>query len=131
MAYKLDLSASALRHWHDGQHLLKAGRVQAAGYHFGFSAECTIKSILYRHGIPRREDRRDDPYWAHFPDLRTLLIRDGKGRLSQKLYDLVSHGSFMQEWNTDIRYAADGSVDEQRATRWREQADKLIGLVFY
>jgi hypothetical protein len=127
MAYRIDLPAAARRHWHDGCQLLQARRAQAAGYHFGYAAECAVKSVLYKHNIPRR----NDPYWAHFPDLRTLLIRDGKGRLSQRLYNLISQSSFMQEWDTDIRYATDGSVDEPRATRWRDQADAIFGLIFY
>jgi hypothetical protein len=131
MAYQIDLPASARRHWHDGCKLLKARRAQAAGYHFGFAAECAVKSIFYRYKIPRSNERRDDPYWAHFPDLRTQLIRDGKGRLSDKLYHLISQESFMQGWDTNIRYAADGSVDEPRAARWRDQADAIFGLVFY
>jgi hypothetical protein len=132
MPYQINLVDSARRHWIDGQELLKARRAQTAGYHFGFAAECAIKTALYKHNIiPRGDDRRDDPYWVHFPKLRTLLVRDGKGRLSQKLYDLISHGSFMQDWDTDIRYAADGSVDTSRAMKWRDQADAVFGIVFY
>lgn len=131
MAYQIDLAASAKRHWDDGQNLLGAKRAQAAGYHFGFAAECAVKSVLYKHTVPRGEDRRSDPYWAHFPELRILLIRDGKGRLPQQLYNVIAHGSFMQEWDTDIRYASNGAVDEPRAVRWRDQADSVIGLVFY
>jgi|SRR5260370_948533 len=88
MPYQINLASSAKRHWHDGQELLNARRAHAAGYHFGFAAECAIKTVLYKYNIPRGDDRRDDPYWAHFPELRTLLIRDGRGRLSQKLYSL-------------------------------------------
>lgn len=115
----------------DGNALLRTRRFQSAGYHFGYAAECAIKSTLYRHGIPRRENRRNDPYWAHFPELRTFLIRDGKGRLPQKLYDPIAHSSFMQYWDTDIRYAKNGSVQERRAMSWREQADRIFGLAFY
>jgi hypothetical protein len=131
MAYNIDLTASAKRHWHDGETLLAARRPQAAGYHFGFAAECALKLVLFRHGIPRPENRRNDPYWAHFPELRTILIRDGRGRLSQRLYDQIAKSSFMQDWNTDMRYAVDGSVLEARAILWRDQADALFGLIFY
>ena len=131
MVYEIDLAASARRHWDDGRTLLAERRAQGAGYHFGFAAECAVKSVLYRHGIPRRDDRRGDPYWAHFPELRTLLIRDGKGRLPQKLYDLIAEGSFMQYWDTDIRYSKNQSVDEDRATAWKDQADRIFGVVFF
>ena len=131
MAYNIDLTASAKRHFRDGETLLVAKSAQHAGYHFGFAAECALKSVLYRHNLPRHAERRADPYWAHFPELRTLLIRDGRGRLQQKLYDVVAHGSFMQLWDTDIRYASDRSVDEPHARKWREQADQIFGLVFY
>jgi hypothetical protein len=131
MTYTIDLTASAKRHWQDGTTLLNARRWQAAGYHFGFAAECALKLVLFKHGIPRPTNRRGDPYWAHFPELRTLLIRDGKGRLSQKLYDQIAHSSFMQDWHTDMRYASDGAVIEARATMWRDQADALFSHIFY
>ena len=131
MIYNIDLIASANRHYRDGETLLAAKSAQHAGYHFGFAAECAIKSVLFRHNLPRREAHRADPYWAHFPQLRTLLIRDGQGRLQQKLYSVIAHGSFMQNWDTDMRYASDRSVDEPRATRWRDQANEIFGLVFY
>lgn len=131
MAYNIDLVASANRHFRDGDTLLSARSAQHAGYHFGFAAECAIKSILFRHHMPRHDDRRENPFWAHFPELKTLLIRDGRGRLQQKLYDVIADGAFMQYWNTDIRYASDRSVDEPRATNWRNQADRVIGLIYY
>ena len=131
MAYKLDLAASSLRHFRDGETLLKAKSAQHAGYHFGFATECALKSVLKVHTFPRKEDRRSDPYWAHFPELRTLLVRDGKGRLQQRLYELIAHDSFMQNWDTDMRYAEDRSVDEERAQKWKDQADSVIGCIFY
>lgn len=131
MTYSIDLPASAKRHWEDGTQLLSVRRSHAAGYHFGYAAECAIKSVLFKHGLPKPSDRRQDPYWAHFPALRTLLVRDGKGRLSQKLYDVIAEGSFMQEWDTDMRYATNGSVTPEQAERWKMQSDKLIGIIFY
>jgi hypothetical protein len=131
MAYQLDLSASAKRHFLDGDKLLAAKSSQHAGYHYGFAAECAIKSLFNYRTFPRYGNRRSDPLWAHFPELRTLLIRDGRGRLKQKLYDVIAHGSFMQDWNTDIRYASNQSVDEPTARIWREQANQIFGLVFF
>ncbi|OFW27625.1 MAG: hypothetical protein A3H27_02445 [Acidobacteria bacterium RIFCSPLOWO2_02_FULL_59_13] len=131
MTYNIDLSASARRHYRDGETLLAAKSAQHAGYHFGFAAECAIKSVLFRYHLPRHEEPRTDPFWVHFPHLKTLLIRDGQGRLTQKLYSVIAHGSFMQHWDTDIRYASDRSVDEPRATRWRDQANEIFGLVFF
>jgi hypothetical protein len=131
MAYRIDFSASAKRHWLDAEMLLKSKRAQCAGYHYGYAAECVLKSVLYIHHLPRREDRRNDPYWAHFPELRTLLIRDGRGRLPQKLYQLIAQASFTQYWDTDIRYATDHAVDEDRANLWRKQAETIFGIIFY
>jgi hypothetical protein len=131
MAYQIDLSAAAKRHWFDAETLLTSKRAQSAGYHYGYAVECALKSVLYRHNIPRQADRRNDPYWAHFPELRTLLIRDGKGRLPQRIYNLIAQGAFMQYWDTDIRYAIDRAVDEQQANRWRKEADKILGIVYY
>jgi hypothetical protein len=131
MDYEIDLAASAKRHFADGDSLLRAKSSQHAGYHFGFAAECALKSVLFTHNVPRRSDRRSDPFWAHFPELRTLLVRDGKGRLPRRLYDVISHGAFLQFWDTDIRYAANHSVSADRASAWRKHADEIFGLIFF
>jgi hypothetical protein len=131
MAYRIDLAASAKRHFRDGEVLLKAKSAQHAGYHFGFAAECALKSEMPTHAFPPKEDRRTDPFWAHFPELRALLVRDGNGRFKRKLYELIAHDSFMQGWDTDMRYAADHSVDEVRALKWKDQVDRLFGVIFF
>ena len=131
MGYEIDLVSSARRHFSDGDSLLKAKSPQHAGYHFGFAAECALKSVLFQHGVPRSPERRLDPFWAHFPELRNLLVTSGKGRFPRKLYELVAHGAFMQHWDTDIRYAANQSVNVDRATEWRRQADEVFGIVFF
>ena len=43
----------------------------------------------------------------------------------------IAHGSFMQDWNTDMRYAPDGAVVEARAIIWRDQADALFGHILF
>ena len=131
MAYEIDLVSSAKRHFADGDSLLKAKSPQHAGYHYGFAAECALKSVLFQHGVPRPSERRLNPFWAHFPELRTLLVTSAKGRFPRKLYDAVAHGAFMQHWDTDIRYAANQSVNADRATEWRKQADEVFGIVFF
>jgi hypothetical protein len=131
MAYTINLPQAAQRHMRDGNTLLASKSAQHAGYHFGFAIECAIKSVLFRYGFRSAETRRSDPYWAHFPALRTLLLRDGRGRLSQKLYDAVSHDSFMQNWDTDMRYASNQAVSEEQARKWQAQAADVFGLVFF
>jgi hypothetical protein len=131
MDYEIDLISSARRHFGDGDSLLEAKSAQHAGYHYGFAAECALKSVLFHYQIPRPDERRGDPFWAHFPQLRTLLITSGKGRFSRKLYDLICHGNFMQYWDTDIRYAKNQSVSEERAKQWRKQADEVFGILFF
>jgi hypothetical protein len=131
MDYQINMADSAKRHFTDGDHLLKAKSSQHAGYHFGFAVECAIKLVLFQHNIPRRSERRNDPFWAHFPELRTLLVRDGKGRLPGKLYSLIAHSNFLEHWDTDIRYARNHSVDADRASVWRKQADDIFGVIFF
>lgn len=46
-----------------------------AGYLFGLAGELAIKQIMIESGMRPKtpKGQRDDPIYAHFPTLRTLL----------------------------------------------------------
>jgi hypothetical protein len=127
--YPLDLSSAAHRHLRAAQNLAASKDWDSAGYLTGFAAECRLKRALMRSGFrPAKDlDRRDDPFWAHFPSLKTLMLHSGAAaRISASVVTLVSSGGFMNEWDTMMRYAKTGSVDEPTATRWFTHVDQLF-----
>lgn len=127
--YALDMEGAAQRH-------LRAARSRAAdkdwdtaGYLAGFAAECRLKRALMRTGFqpPKNLDKRDDPFWAHFPSLKTLMLHSGAAaRISAGVVTLLSNGGFMNEWDTIMRYSRTGSVDEPTASRWLLHVDQVF-----
>src|SRR5271166_4619837 len=82
MAFATDMSAAARRHLEAGDSLAKGRkRRDVAGYLYGIAAECAIKAMMLELGMRPVADRRtaDDPFFAHFPELRSML-RDALSR---------------------------------------------------
>lgn len=126
-AYRIDLENSAERHFVASEQLY--GNAQSkgvAGYLYGIAAECAIKALMRDSGI--RSDngnRQADPYYAHFPSLKTLLSNRIQGRHSQTLSRFMS-GSFMREWDIVMRYAPENDIPQGRVDSWRRQAKQAI-----
>ena len=125
MAYLIDMSDAAERHYRDGRKLLVDNCVDNAGYHFGLAAECAIKSILQNAGV--RDD--DSAMWQHFPDLKPTALQSIHGRSAAPVRQLLERDNFMQRWTISMRYAKTGSIDRLTAERWRDHADEAIGLL--
>ena len=125
MGYVKDMGEAANRHYCDGKTLQNIQRHDGAGYHFGFAAECAIKQLLIKLGV--RQD--DAAIWGHFPEMRELAMVAIQSGQSRPLYNLLNQANFMQEWDTDMRYAKNASVTPDRAEKWRKNADSALGLL--
>lgn len=125
MAYEKNMELAARRHYDDGCSLLNLKRYDNAGYHFGFAAECAVKHKLLESGV----SEGDDSIWKHWPTLRSLALLAISGRSADPLRKLLQPASFMQEWDTDMRYAENGSVTLARANKWRDDANDACGLL--
>jgi hypothetical protein len=106
--YDRDMRATAYRHLEAAVHLYNAtDRKDVAGYLFGIAAECALKQIMLDSGMrPLAADkRRDDPFYVHFEDLKTLLRDTSEGRRRSDLITLANDSSFMQNWDITMRYS--------------------------
>ena len=121
----LDMKQAANRHYRDGKKMLDSNSFDNAGYHFGFAAECATKFRLQKSGV--RAD--DGAIWAHFQALRSVALVAIRTRADADLFRILSRASFMQEWDTKMRYAKDGAISQARAQKWRADADELLGLL--
>lgn len=132
MSYSQALAASARRHLNAALRLDDTDRRDVAGYLFGVSAECALKEIMRGSGMRPLppEKRRDDPFYAHFPVLKTMLRDTASGRRSGELRRYAADEQFMQHWDTDMRYAPSGDVLLVWVDRWREQAKKIVDTMF-
>ncbi len=132
MAYTPDLPAAARRHLQAADVLDREGsRRDVAGYLYGLAAECACKAMMQEAGMQSRnsDNRREDPFYAHFPELRTML-RDGwLGRRGSPLLHYVDDDNFMSQWNTQMRYCRGSEIKAQWIEKWREQAHLVVDLI--
>src|SRR5580700_6528856 len=101
MAYSQDLRNAADRHFNAAERLNDAAtrppRRDVAGYLYGVAGECALKQIM-RESLIRPlppEQRRDDPYYAHFPVLKTLLRDRISGRRAGDLRTFAEDDGLM------------------------------------
>ncbi len=128
MAYACDIRAAAYRHFEAAEELAEGKRRDVAGYLYGIAAECGIKAMMLEVNIRPRpiEERKDDPFYAHFPELRTMLRSRLAGRLAAPLLNFIGSDAFMNQWSTDMRYSHGRDVAEAWVTAWSAQARQVI-----
>lgn len=82
---------------------------------------------MQKSGVPKLSShrRREDPYYAHFPALKTHLKDCSHGRRSNQLRAIASSNIFA-EWDTVMRYAPTADISEKKVEAWRDAARNLI-----
>ncbi len=130
MAFNVDFPAAARRHLEAAEIVLVRKR-DVAGYLFGIAAECAIKAMMLDANIrPKGQAlRRDDPFYAHFPELRTMLGEMQLGRRAKPLMDYIENDSFMNNWSTDMRYSSGREIQEHWVHAWAEQARQAVASI--
>jgi hypothetical protein len=77
-------------------------------------------------GIYPKGPRREDPFYAHFPELKRMLLERLEGRRTAKLLQFAGDASLMQNWDTNMRYAPGKDIDPTWVERWHDQAQRVI-----
>jgi hypothetical protein len=148
VTYAQDFLDSARRHLQAGDALFNAPphsqRLDVAGYLYGVAAECALKELMRRSGMAPlpEQQRRDDPFYKHFPELKTSIRDTATGRHQGNLLRFAAgtNDAFMSEWSTDMRYAPRTLFDEgnkeakrkkleARCTAWRADAMQILDVV--
>lgn len=131
MAYSPDMPAASRRHCDAADALADGPRFDVAGYLYGISAECAVKAMMLTAGIrPLSADqRRSDPFYAHFPELRTMLKDTLHGRQGAVLRRFIEKDSFLRQWNTQMRYCKGSEIDKQWVDAWRDQAHQIVSSI--
>lgn len=136
MAYSNDYQTSARRHLKAADALYslntagaQPGAKAVAGYLYGLSGELALKQMMVQSGMrPLASDqRRNDPYYKHFPELKTFLLDTAKGRRSGELLQLARNAQIFKGWHTDMRYAPTQEVSAVCVDGWQADAKKLVG----
>jgi hypothetical protein len=130
MAYLVNYPAAARRHLSAADRLKPTDRRDVAGYLYGIAAECAIKAMMRDAGL-RPTGRRDgnDPFYAHFPELKTLL-RDTLG--SRRLPTLTAYTqseAFMKNWAIRMRYSNGRDITDRWVSRWATDANQAVSSI--
>ena len=134
MAYSRDMRAAARRHLTAGQVLHRQegtgerpGCRAVAGYLFGLAGELAVKELMRDSGMkPLQEtNRRDDPFFAHFPALKSMLAT-AWGRRAGQLRTVSEDPRLFQNWDIAMRYAPTRDIDANWVERWKESAEQLV-----
>ena len=135
MAYSHNYQDSARRHLRAADALYaldtagaQPGAKAVAGYLYGLAGELAVKQMMTQSGMrPLTEDqRRHDPFYKHFPELKTLLRDAAFGRRSGELMKMAQTAQVFQEWSTDMRYAPTNEIPAGRVDGWQADARKLV-----
>jgi hypothetical protein len=130
----VSIRASARRHLNAAQALYdhrgagdQPGCKAVAGYLFGIAGELAVKELMRTSGImPLPENkRRDDPFFAHFPDLKRMLAT-AQGRRSGELRRISDDSRLFQNWDTSMRYAPTEDIRPDWVDQWKLSAKELI-----
>ena len=128
MSYAIDLAKAARRHLEAAQLLDRdspQGRRDVAGYLYGVAAECALKQLMRASGMLPQADKRGDPFFLHFPELKTALRVSAAGRLQSRLLRYANDNRLMREWDVKMRYAPSWDVLAMPLDEWAEQARRL------
>ncbi len=79
----------------------------------------------------RSESNRDYPFFAHFPEIKTHLLKQAIGRLQGNLLKYAKNDRLFQNWSTKMRYAPTDEVKREWTTEWKRQAETLVNEMAY
>jgi len=132
MAYEQNLGKSAHRHFQAAELLYADKTVHrnhkpVAGYLYGIAGELAVKKLMQKSGIKEldKKERHSDPYFKHFPELRTLL-KDATGLRAGELRRIAQNTTLFRNWNTSMRYAPGSAVQSDWVDAWTESAKFLL-----
>ena len=135
MAYSHNYQISARRHLKAAETLYgqdgggaQPGAKAVAGYLYGLAGELAVKQMMTPSGMRplAEEQRRNDPFFKHFPELKSQLQTAATGRRSGELLTIARTAQTFQEWSTDMRYAPTQEIPARRVDGWKDDAKKLV-----
>jgi hypothetical protein len=132
MAYSQDMRNAARRHLKAAQVLYERdgpgeqpGCKAVAGYLFGLAGELAVKEIMRDSGVLRPAERHDDPFFAHFPGLKTMLST-AQGRRAGELRAFSEDPRLFQNWDISMRYAPSSEINAKWVETWKTSAERLV-----
>ncbi len=87
-------------------------------------------NVLSRLSLGDNLARREDPFYAHFPEILTMLRDAQFGRKDVTLRKFIENPSFMHHWDTQMRYCRGSEIDKHWIKDWRAQAKQVVAYSF-
>lgn len=117
------------RHFNDAELLLEKQRYANASQLYGLAAECGLKALMIKFGMPLSgsspQDRIDkvhaDGVWQRYQSYQS-------GHISGADYGLTAQNPF-STWSIHQRYWKSSCITEQNAQTHRQGASQVEGLV--
>jgi hypothetical protein len=129
--YPMNLSSSAKRHFKAGETLNADTNPDrqcrsVAGYLYGIAGECALKYLMWNRGWREIGDKMHDPFYAHFPELKTMLMQTLKSRHDSALYRVINIPGLMQNWDTSMRYSAAKEISDFDINKWKNHTKTIL-----
>ena len=121
-----DFADAHLRHWTDAELLYGRERWPNADHLYGLSAECGLKAVMRRLGMPAETPSR---YRKHVRELWRKFKNFARGRDGSRYLQLLPGGQPFADWSIDDRYAHRMHFDEGRVGPHREAARRIGVMV--
>lgn len=119
-----DYYDAAQRHWDDANHLLSTARLPNADQLFGVAAECSLKAIMLKLGMPMKNDRpADNKRHGHINVLWDEFISFANGKGQAHYATALGTGNPFDKWNINQRYENGSVISLQRVTDHKNSAE--------
>jgi len=115
-----DFTVAAKRHWADAGLLDENERRENADHHYGFAAECALKSALRTMGYFQDEHRK------HINVLWNKMQATAFQNRFPGLARLLAGGNRFADWDVEQRYHENGTVTEEAMQAHRDCARRIL-----
>lgn len=122
-------SSAAVRHWKDAELLERESRIENADHHYGFAAECAVKTVLVTLPAFSASGVLSAPYKQHIHVLWDKVGHQSLQKSYPKLLAILKAVNAFSDWDVNQRYFADGKVTSAALASHKKTARRLIGAV--
>ena len=124
MIHPADYTDAHERHWEDAEYLFIAGRWANADQLYGFSAECGLKKLMRRLGMPVDVDGKptEREHLEHIEKLWSVFDQFAAQRGAGALRAQLPAGDPFSDWSHHNRYASRGHFDRAYVEPHRDAA---------
>ena len=108
-----DFADAHSRHWQDAELLFEHHRWANADQLYGLSAECGLKAVMEKLGMPVGDVGPEKKYREHVKKLWPVFHDFANGRGGARYLEMLPRGDPFANWAIDARY---GKSDDFRPT---------------